>query len=255
MSRLLRPLGAPCRLCGRWQPEVVCHACLQVLAPLRPRCPRCALSLPAGHPADEPCTLCEDYPPEFDRAVAALDYVAPWTTLIGRLKFDEEPALARMLGGLLAQRVAPGLQRLRPAERPLVIPAPLSAQRLQERGYNQAELLARTATQALRVPMLPDALVRVRHTERLMGLSADERRQAIRGAYAVRDRALPRLRGRHVALVDDVMTTGATLEEMTRTLQDAGVRSVSVWVVARTPAPERPQEREGLSRSSRPLAR
>lgn len=231
--------GAPCRTCGRWQRDVICPDCLHLLAPVPSRCPRCAITLPAAYPAGEPCGLCEDYPPAFDRAVAAIDYVAPWTGLIGRLKFHEEAALAATLGGLLAERVAPTLRRMRPAERPWVLAAPLSDTRLRERGYNQAALLARHVAGTLRLPFLPHALHKTRHTDRLMGLSADERRAAIRGAYAVRADVAPRLAGRHVALVDDVMTTGATLDELTRTLEAAGVRSVSAWVLARTPAPER----------------
>lgn len=234
--------GAPCRTCGRWQGQVICQDCLALLAPHRPRCPRCAITLPAAHPAGEPCLLCEDYPPAFDRAVAAVDYVAPWTALIGRLKFHEEAALAAALGGLLAERVAPTLRRLRPAERPLVVAAPLSTSRLRERGYNQAGLLAQHVAGSLRLTCVPHALQKTRHTDRLMGLSADERRAAIRGAYAVRADMAPKLEGRHVALVDDVMTTGATLDELTRTLEGVGVRSVSAWVLARTPAPERPAD-------------
>ena len=209
-----------------------------MLAPHRPRCPRCAITLPAAHPAGEPCLLCEDYPPAFDRAVAAVDYVAPWTALIGRLKFHEEAALAAALGGLLAERVAPTLRRLRPAERPLVVAAPLSTSRLRERGYNQAGLLAQHVAGSLRLTCVPHALQKTRHTDRLMGLSADERRAAIRGAYAVRADMAPKLEGRHVALVDDVMTSGATLREAAATLLRAGAARVDVWVLARTPPPQ-----------------
>jgi ComF family protein len=187
-----------------------------------------------GWPAGEPCALCEAYPPEFDRAVAALDYIPPWTPLIARLKFHETPALARPLGRLLAQAV-----RARgPCSRyTVVVPAPLSAERHRERGYNQAGLLAREVARALGLACEPEALHKRQHTARMMSLQSDERALQIRGAFSLLPDQARHLKGRDVALVDDVMTTGATLNELTRTLHAAGVRSVQAWVLARTPPP------------------
>lgn len=239
-----------CLVCHRWQGRSVCADCLGTFAaPLR-RCGRCALPLPAQHPLHEPCALCADYPPEFDQAVAALDYTAPWAPLLGQLKFHQSPALAKPLGRLLAQAAAPSCRRLPGL---VVVAAPLSAQRLRERGYNQAALLAQHAARALKLPCMPDALLKHTHTQRLMSLSADERMVQIRGAFSVTPKRAPLLEGRHVAVVDDVMTTGATLNELTRTLHEAGVRSVSAWVLARTPPPHqdaRDQPLPGASSSS-----
>lgn len=205
-----------------------------MFAPRRARCPRCALPLRLGWPQEEPCALCEAYPPEFDRAVAALDYVPPWTPLIARLKFHETPALARPLGRLLARAV-----RARgPCSRyTVVVPAPLSEARYRERGYNQAGLLAQEVAGALGLACEPEALRKHQHTARMMSLQSDERALQIRGAFTLSPGLAKRLHGRDVALVDDVMTTGATLNELTRTLQAAGVRSVQAWVLARTPPP------------------
>lgn len=249
-------------VCRGWQRQAVCAPCLSLWRPAVPRCPRCAIALPvrtdiASHthtgiglgggmdeapappgqapgkaPPAQPCQACDDQSPEFDRAIAALDYTAPWSPLLMRLKFQGATALARPLGDLLARAAMPRRGRVT-----LVLPVPLSCERLRERGYNQSWLLARRVAQGLRLPARHDLLTRTRHTARLMALSAEARAQAIHDVFDVAPMARDALRGRHVALVDDVMTTGATLNEATRALLEGGARGVSVWVVARTPPP------------------
>lgn len=253
-----------CRVCHRWQASTLCSQCLTLAALDTPRCVRCGLATRTVRL--EPCERCEDWPPAFDHAVAALEYVSPWSSLIAALKFREDPALAGFLGHLLARQVAQrwacppstvaardarstrrtsATPRAQSAVLPMrrgaptaVIPVPLSAQRLRERGYNQAWLLARHAARPWQLPVLPRALIRQRDTARLMSLDADERAQQIRGAFSVNPALLPQVVGRHVAVVDDVLTTGATLNEIASTLWLAGAREVSVWVVARTPPPQ-----------------
>ncbi|MDE2401527.1 MAG: ComF family protein [Burkholderiales bacterium] len=181
------------------------------------------------------CLACEDYPPEFDRAIAAVDYSAPWSELIARFKFQGDSALAKPLAALIASRLS-GHPKKR-GQPQLIIPTPLSSTRLRERGYNQCGLLAQQLSRRLNTPTLPFALRRVKDTPRMMTLQADERRQQIRNAFEVSTEYRRQLAGRHVAVVDDVLTTGATVNEITQTLKNAGVRSVAVWVIARTPAP------------------
>ena len=203
------------------------------------------------------CEPCDDLPPQFDHALAALDYTLPWSNLITRLKFRQDTVMAHSLARMLAlsalqrwgprppssasSRAAPRRtgKVLRPGAPTVLVSMPLSGQRLAERGYNQSALLAQHLGASLKLPVLNEGLVRQQHTERLMGLNADARAQQIRGAFAVSPSALRALRGRHVALVDDVLTTGATANEAARTLWQAGVREVSVWVVARTPTHQR----------------
>lgn len=231
---------------------MLCGACVELAALGAPRCPRCGLTHaapPDGSPAGTAaCARCEDWPPRFDHALAALDYVAPWSGLIASLKFRQDPSLAGFLGSMLAQQVArrwasatSGPRATRPMLRrgapTVVLPVPLSPGRLQERGYNQAWLLARAAARPWRLPLLADGLIRRRETARLMSLDADERSEQIRGAFSVNPRRHTQIAGRHVAVVDDVLTTGATLNEIASTLWLAGAREVSVWVVARTPPP------------------
>jgi ComF family protein len=227
----LQRLPSQCLLCRSWQPGSICKACLQHWRISKPRCTRCAIDLPAGWPSDV-CSLCEDQSPEFDRAIAAVDYTAPWSPLLARLKFQGDTALARPLASLLAQAVAPRMGLVS-----AVLPVPLSRQRLAERGYNQSWLIARQLSRQLGVEARHDLLERTRHTSRMMTLTAEERQAHIRGAFQLTPKGRQVLSGRDVAVVDDVMTTGATLNALSQTLLDGGVRSVSVWVVARTPAP------------------
>ncbi|MFT3856080.1 MAG: ComF family protein [Aquabacterium sp.] len=223
-------LPTQCLLCRGWQHHSVCRRCIARWQPDVPRCPRCAIGMPEGR--TDVCQTCEDASPEFDRAITALDYTAPWSPLLARLKFHGATALARPLGDLLAAAVQPRRGRVS-----LLLPVPLSGERLAERGFNQSWLLAQRVAMRLNLRAHPGVVGRVRHTQRLMAMTAEERQQAIGDAFAIQADAAHLLRGRHVAVIDDVLTTGATLNAVSRVLLDAGARSVSAWVVARTPAP------------------
>lgn len=202
--------------------------------PSAPRCQRCAIDLRDGH-FDTVCLQCEDQAPEFDRAIAAVDYSAPWAGLLVSLKFQGATALARPLAQLLADAVSP-----RAGQTSLIVPVPLSAQRLRERGYNQAWLLAQQAGHHLGIEARMDLLTRPQHTERLMSLSAEERQRQIRQAFDVTPQGEACLQGKDISIVDDVMTTGATINACANALLNAGARSVSAWVVARTPRAKDP---------------
>lgn len=229
-----------CHVCSQWQQHPVCRSCLNQFAPSVCRCQRCGLRL-KGNTQHAICGQCEDYPPEMDQVIVAMDFVAPWSDLISQLKFRDSPALASTLANQLAQSVSRQTQ-LTPD---LIVPIPLSKHRWQERGYNQAWLLAqRVADQmAWRNRLSHDTLERQRETGRLMSMQADERVQRIKQAFVIRPEKRHQVEGQHVVIVDDVMTTGATANEATRTLLKAGAASVTAWFVARTPAPTKPQTR------------
>ncbi len=173
------------------------------------------------------CGACVREPPPFERSVAVLDYAAPWDALIRDFKFHARPELAGLFAALLREAL-----RNEPAP-DLIVPAPLSAARLRERGFNQSWEIAR------RLGHRADAhlLLRIRDTPHQADLPLERRASNVRGAYAVEPLRRRELEGRHIALVDDVMTTGATAAEMARTLLAAGAYSVHLWVLARTPAP------------------
>lgn len=203
--------------------------------PKRARCPRCAIDLPAGAREGATCQPCEDQSPEFDRAIAAVDYAGPWPALLARLKFQHHTATARSLAALMGHAV-----RARQAHADLIVPIPLSGQRLAERGFNQSWLIASALSRQLGIPARHDLLARTRHTQRLMSLDAEARHLHIQGAFEATPAGQRALQRRHVAIVDDVMTTGATLNDAAHALLEAGARSVSAWVVARTPSPRLP---------------
>lgn len=221
-----------CALCGRWQTQTVCRDCHQTWRIDLPRCLRCALPWPDASRASA-CPACEARQPEFDRAITALDYLPPWSGLISRFKFQRASSLQAPFVKWMAQAI-----RQRPHRVDLILPVPLSAARLSERGYNQVWLLARGLGQALQRPATDGALVRTRSTPRLMNLDSEARLRAIHDAFQVSPAWAQRLRGRHIALVDDVLTTGATLDELSRLLRRHGAAAISAWVLARTPPPD-----------------
>jgi ComF family protein len=221
-------LPSQCAVCRGWSARRLCADCVQRHAAPRPRCTGCAIGVTPGVAR---CGACITAPLPFEQAVAAVDYGFPWSDLVTALKFNAALDLAAALGALLAEAVRAGTAPL-PA---LVLPVPLGRQRLAERGMNQAWELARRVAASLRLGADAGVLQRRVETPHLAGLPRDERARAIRGAFALAPGASTRLHGQRVALVDDVMTTGATAAEAARTLLTSGAQSVQLWVLARTP--------------------
>jgi ComF family protein len=225
IAALLAELPGLCRLCRRWTRGALCTDCRRDCVMRRYRCERCALAVP---PEQTVCGACLLEPPPFERSVAALDYDEPWRTLIHQFKFHDRVELAPLFAGLL-------LDALRDQPAPdLVLPAPLSEARLRERGYNQSWEIARRLGAARADARL---LLRVRDTPHQVDLPLGQRAANVRGAFAVEPLRRREIEGRSVALVDDVLTTGATAAELTRTLLAAGAARVHLWVLARTPRP------------------
>lgn len=216
-----------CRLCAATLPfgQELCPACVAGLPILDHACPRCASPLPPAVDAGTVCGRCQRRPPAFAGARALYRYEAPIDNLILRLKFHHDLRLARLLGERLATRLLS-----RSCERPdLIVPVPLHRARLRERGYNQALELARPVAQRLNIGLDVHGVRRVLPTRAQSDLSLAERRRNVRKAFAVaRDYT-----GLKIAVLDDVMTSGSTVEALARCLKKAGAEEVSVWVVAR----------------------
>lgn len=228
---VLAMLGGCCEVCGSWDGGRLCTACRSRFAAPIPRCRCCGLALPPGVPL---CGGCVREPPAFERCHCAVDYGFPWDRVIGRFKYGATPELAPVLVDTLLRAA-----RLQQAELPdLFAPVPLSPQRLAERGYDQAWELARRLGRALRVPARARVLQRRFDARHQAELSRRERLANLRGAFHVPPLRRPAVAGRHVALVDDVLTTGATAQEAAAALRAAGARRVDLWVVARTPEPD-----------------
>jgi ComF family protein len=183
------------------------------------------------------CGDCLSAPPPFTRTVCAVDYEFPWDRLVAAFKFRGQVELA----GTLAVRMVDAVSRAATPLPDVVVPVPLSASRLAERGYNQAWELARHLAQHLHLRAEATLLQRPIETAHQAELGRRERRDNLRTAFMADPRRRGVLLRRHVALVDDVMTTGATAREAAAVLLRAGAATVEVWVLARTPAP--PEQR------------
>jgi len=172
-------------------------------------------------------------PPSFASVFAPVCYAPPWNWLINDFKFRNALDLADSLTLLLLRA-----QAHRPsAPSTLMLPVPLSAARLTERGYNQSWELVRRCARRLGCQSDSGLLIRITDTSRQASLSREQRASNMRGVFAVEPTRRNEVRGRSITLVDDVMTTQATADEAARTLMAAGALSVDVWVVARTPSP------------------
>lgn len=235
IEKVLLRCAGQCAVCRAWSHQTICEDCLRLYARPQPRCWTCAARLPTellGR-ARPQCGRCLTEPPPLDRTIAALDYSFPWDGLLQHFKYHQ----ALELRESLLQRLNSALNATDVMEPDWLLPVPLSAERLRERGYNQSHELAKALARRRGLRCDPALLLRVRHNERQAGLKLTERAANVRGVFAVEPLRAARLRGTRVALLDDVMTSGATLHELARVLLQAGVMSVQAWVIARTPEP------------------
>lgn len=222
LARWLLPLR--CRVCAQrgHQGMDLCRACHAAAVANRPACPRCALPVPAGEVSV--CAACLSAPPALLACHAAWRYGPTLDALVRRYKFEQDLAAGAVLAALMLQQRPPWLAGQ------VLVPVPLHRQRLAQRGYDQAHELAVQLGQATGLPT-GHLLRRQRATAAQSALDRKQRRKNLRGAFAVVPVPLPP----SVVLVDDVMTTGATLEAAAQALQRAGVSQVRAWVAARTP--------------------
>lgn len=233
IATALRHPGA-CLLCDETADtaHALCGACQDELPWLGPHCSVCALPLPA---AGLTCAQCLRRPPSFARVEAPWRYAFPVDALITRFKHRSAWPLGRLLGELLAEHLRH--VHLEGLPRPeLLLPVPLARARLRRRGFNQAALLARWLGDSLDIPVHEALLLRPQDTAAQQGLDAATRKRNLRRAFALGDPQA--VAGRHVALVDDVLTTGATAEALSRLLRRAGAARVDVYCLARTPVPD-----------------
>lgn len=229
-SRLLQHVPSQCAVCHGWGQQAVCDTCVARFTNTAARCRCCALQVPASI---EICGECAVHPPAFDAAIAAADYSHPWSMLIARFKFRD----GIELGSALAERLVRAREAFDAPLPDLVLPTPLSEQRLRERGFNQAWELARVMARRMTIKVDAQLLLRVKDAPHQLSLPLARRAGNVRGVFAVEPLRRAELRGRSVAVVDDVMTTGATAQEMAQVLKQAGASRVEIWALARTPRP------------------
>ncbi len=221
IQALARLLPQDCTVCGQGSGgRLLCPACEADLPHLAASlCPVCALPTADG----TVCGACQASPPHFDATTAAFRYAFPVEHIVQGLKYRHRLPLAGWLAGALIARIGP-------TRVDCIVPLPLSPQRMQERGFNQAQEIARPLARQLGLPLVSEACVRVLDSAPQASLPWKERQANIRHAFECR----LDLTGKAIAVVDDVMTTGATLNEFARTLKRHGAARIENWVVART---------------------
>lgn len=226
-------IPSSCALCGVSGDVNLCDGCHAQFFSRHPhRCAQCAL--PLAYSSVSPtqrCGECVKAPPRFDATIVATDYVAPIDHLVLALKFGNRLALAPLFGHMLRDAM---LREPAFALPTLLTAVPLSGKRLAERGFNQALEIAKPLAQAIAVPLVPQLIERTRDTLMQAQLPIDERHKNIRNAFVVAGGFADRVRGQHIGLIDDVMTTGGTLNEIAATLKRHGAARVTNLVFART---------------------
>jgi ComF family protein len=217
-------LPPTCILCGHagWQGLDLCASCYKELPRSSQCCSRCAGALNSTTLLCV-CGDCLAHPPAFDKTHAPLIYQAEIRYLILGLKSNAQYQNARLLGSLLAEQLT---------QTPLpdcIIPVPLHLRRYKERGFNQSIEIARAVGKVLQIPVDVNSCIRHRDTPHQTSLTAKQRRTNIKNAFTV----LKPIQGLHIAIIDDVMTTGSTVRELASSLKNAGAKRVDVWVCAR----------------------
>ncbi|MFL9926532.1 phosphoribosyltransferase family protein [Herbaspirillum lusitanum] len=237
LARLPQLIPSSCALCGRSNPHALCEPCQrQFFTRNFRRCVQCAVPI-AMSARDIRCGDCSKNKPAFDATVVACDYVAPADQLVLALKFGGDlrlpPLLAQLLHDAFLRGPMPGagVQLVMPT---MLTAVPLGRQRLQERGFNQALEIARPLAGLLDIPLVPQLVERLRETQAQSGLPLAMRQRNMRKAFIVPYLAMDHVKGRHVGIVDDVMTTGETLNEVAATLKRFGAKRVTNLVFART---------------------
>ncbi|SDV10944.1 ComF family protein [Pseudomonas mucidolens] len=223
-----------CLICNETtdSPMAVCNLCEIELPWLLAQCEVCALPLPMSGLV---CGQCQKSPRAFKQVVAPWSYSFPVDSLISRFKHQGQWPLGHLLANLLGQYLQDRFENTQLTRPDCLLPVPMAGKRLRQRGYNQAVMLARWLSKDLNVPVNEHLLLRPQETVAQQELDARTRQCNLLNAFALA--ADTQVEGRHLALVDDVLTTGATAHSLARLLMQAGARQVDVYCLARTPKP------------------
>jgi len=224
LKKLVRKLiSFKCVLCAAnaTQTDFFCEPCYLELPWVNQACVQCAQPVTGS----SQCGACQKNPPPFDATFVACDYRFPMPELISRVKFQKQFVTGRILGELLCLQ-----QHKYPVKPDLIIPMPLHVKRLRERQFNQALEIARPLANAWNIPIMPRVCQRIKPTLAQSSLNFQSRQSNIKGAFHTE----MSFTHQHVAIVDDVLTTGSTVRELATTLKKAGAAKISVWCVARS---------------------
>ncbi|MFY7697979.1 MAG: ComF family protein [Legionella sp.] len=226
ITQLFR-IPSPCVLCKQYHQNrlAVCLDCSQLLKPITSCCNYCALPLPKSDFMI--CGLCIKKPPYFDHTFAAFHFAEPLRSLLHKFKYNEGLYLTNFLGAMMLTRMPEKI-----AYSECLIPVPLHPKRLHERGFNQTLELCKYLTRQLKIPYDFSICHKIKQTKPQAGLNNQQRKSNLRGSFM----ATPS-RYQHVTLVDDLMTTGSTANELAKTLKKQGIARVDVWCCARANTP------------------
>ena len=216
------------------QESDICSECIDEMPRNEHCCPRCAVPLASdysngNHPNGVICGRCIKQPPAFDYSYSLFRYEGTIVSLIHQLKFSQKIGHARSLGALLAEDSAEYVKKNGLPDS--LLPVPLHRRRLRQRGFNQSAELARLLASRWSCPVMFDEIERGRKTDSQTGLDAKQRKKNIRGAFILASEVT----FEHVLIIDDVVTTGSTVNELARLLKKAGVKRVGILSVARAP--------------------
>ncbi|NNM58299.1 MAG: ComF family protein [Legionellales bacterium] len=219
-----------CVLCAERsdQSRDMCIECEKKLPWTHSVCKQCGLHLPSGTDTDI-CGHCQQKTPQFDRVLALCDYADPIDRLITAAKFNQKLVYTRLLGELLAKQVTQKWYQSQPMPS-LIVPVPLHDARIKARGYNQSVEIAKIVSKKLHLPFSFDICKRNKATLAQSGLTHAEREKNMKNAFTLRSTSI----ASHVAIIDDIVTTGHTVGELSKQLRAAGVKQIDVWCCART---------------------
>ncbi|MRX28623.1 ComF family protein [Kangiella sp. HZ709] len=223
--------GHSCVLCGLraeslTSPKAICQVCLAAIQLSGNCCYQCGISIKSTD-GQQKCGECLHHPKPYHRLIASCHYDFPVNQAISRFKFDQQLHLGKALAKALSQLI---LDTYQDDELPqLLIPIPLHRKRLAERGFNQSQLIAKTISHNILIPTVVNQLIRVKNTPHQIGLKATQRKQNLKNAFKVKSQ-LPR----HIALIDDVVTTGSTITEATKQCLKHGAETIDIWCLAKT---------------------
>ena len=235
LTGLIKNIPSPCALCHSDSNDGICDDCYhRYFSAQCPRCSRCANALPFHDPENENllCGDCVKKLPSFDETIVAIDYEPPLDQLVHLLKFHANLTMAPIIGKLIVKAIG---KNRRPVCPDFLIAVPLGKRRLIERGFNQSLEIAKTLSRSLKADLVFDLVERIRETEKQSTISFKERKKNVRNAFGIVETNRHLIHNSHIGIIDDVMTTGETLEEIAALLKKAGAARITNFVFARTP--------------------
>ena len=225
-------LPAQCLLCRLpSQGSLLCLYCQKALLKPRPHCLHCALPLIKN---EAYCSQCMHHTDAFTQIYALDDYIKPYPALIKNLKYNKQLLNAQLLAQLLSLSIQQNIPAEQISQVDFLIPVPLHPKRLRQRGFNQAQLLADVLAKNLSIPILNQAVQRIKNTCAQEGLNKQKRKKNLKGAFTLQKEQQASLKDAYVVIIDDVVSTGATANSLCTILLQGGARRVDIWAICRT---------------------